>query len=90
MLFLFDNLSCSGINSHISKIMSIQGLIVEMKLEMSFFKKSIFLTQASSIKDPTHVIQCNPLIVLYFEKQKLTRCKNKMAFPMVFCVSFNL
>jgi hypothetical protein len=27
-----------------------------------------FLSQASSIKDPTHVIQCNPLIVLYFEK----------------------
>jgi len=57
MLFLFDNLSCSGINFHISKIMSIQSLIVEMKLEMSFFK------------NPTHVIQCNPLIVLYFEKK---------------------
>jgi len=69
MLFLFDNLSCSGINSYISKIMSIQNLIVEMKLEMSFlFFYYFFLSQASSIKDPTHVIQCNPLIVLYFEK----------------------
>jgi hypothetical protein len=91
MLFLFDNLSCSEINSHISKIMSIQSLIVEMKLDMSFFKSFFFKSQACSIKDPTHVIQCNPLIVLYFEgKKKLTRCKNKMAFPMVFCVSFNL
>ena len=33
MFFLFDNLSCSGINSHISKIMFIQSLIVEMKSE---------------------------------------------------------
>jgi len=49
--------------------MSIQNLIVEMKLEMSFlFFYYFFLSQASSIKDPTHVIQCNPLIVLYFEK----------------------
>jgi hypothetical protein len=60
--------------------------------DVIFFKSIFFLSQASSIKDPTHVIQCNPLIVLYFEekKKKLTRCKNKMAFPMVFCVSFNL
>ena len=49
--------------------MSIQSLIVEMKLEMSFLKKSLFfLSQAFSIKDLTHVIQCIPLIVLYFEK----------------------
>jgi len=49
--------------------MFIQNLIVEMKSEMSFLKKN----QASSIKDPTHIIQCNPLIVLYFKKQNLTR-----------------
>jgi len=35
---------------------------------MSIFE-SIFENQASSIKDPTHTIQCSPLIVLYFENR---------------------
>jgi hypothetical protein len=48
--------------------MSIRSLIVEMKSEMLFFESIFFQNQAFSIKDPTYVIQCNPLIVLYFEK----------------------
>jgi len=31
--------------------------------------KSIFEIQASLVKDPTHTIQCRPLIVLYFENK---------------------
>jgi hypothetical protein len=56
-MFLFDNLSCSGIKSYISKIMFIQSLVVEMKSERYQFWKRSFENQASSIKDPTHVIQ---------------------------------
>jgi hypothetical protein len=36
---------------------------------MSIFK-SIFGNQALLVKDPTHAIQCSPLIVLYFEREK--------------------
>jgi len=57
LMFLFDNLSCSGIKSYISKIMFIQSLVVEMKSERYQFWKRSFENQASSIKDPTHVIQ---------------------------------
>jgi hypothetical protein len=35
---------------------------------MSIFE-SIFGNQASLVKDPTHAIQCNLLIVLYFENR---------------------
>ena len=43
--FVSDNLPCFGINSHISTIMSVQNLIVEMKSKMLvfFLKKSIFI-----------------------------------------------
>jgi hypothetical protein len=58
---------------------------------MSVFE-STFGNQALSVKDPTHAIQCSPLIVLYFERErkKLTHCKIKMAFPMVLCIHFKL
>jgi len=69
IFFLFDNLSCSGIKSHISKIMSIQSLVVEIKSERYQFWKRSFENQASSIKDLTHTIQCSPLIALYFENR---------------------
>jgi hypothetical protein len=36
--------------------------------EMSILK-SIFGNQACLVKDPTHVIQCSPLIVVYFENR---------------------
>jgi len=38
--------------------------------EMSIFE-SIFGNQALLVKDPTHTIQCSPLIVLYFEREKI-------------------
>jgi hypothetical protein len=57
--------------------------------EMSVFE-SIFRNQVLSVKDPTHAIQCSPLIVLYFLEKKLTCCKNKMAFSMVLCIHFKL
>jgi hypothetical protein len=44
------------------------SLIVEMKSERCQFK-NIFEIQAFSIKDPTHAIQCSPLIVLHFENR---------------------
>jgi hypothetical protein len=69
ILFLFDDLSYSGIKSHISKIMSIQSLVVEMKSEMLVFLEGISINQASLVKDPTHTIQCSHLIVLYFENR---------------------
>ena len=38
--------------------------------EMPIFE-SIFGNQALLVKDPTHAIQCSPLIVLYFERKKI-------------------
>jgi hypothetical protein len=45
------------------------SLIIEMKSERCQFFKSIFEIQAFFVKDPTHTIQCSPLIVLYFENR---------------------
>jgi hypothetical protein len=60
--------------------------IKEMLVLEKIFWKSSFL-----VKDPTHVIQnMQSFDCLVFWKQKLTRCKIKMTFFMVFCVSFNL
>jgi hypothetical protein len=91
MLFLFHNLSYSGINSHISKIMSIQSLIVEMKSERYQFLK-VFLKFKLLWSKTQHMSfnTCSLLIILYFEKQKLTRWKIKMAFSMVLRVNFNV
>ena len=57
--------------------------------EMSIFE-SIFGNQALLVKDPTHAIQCSPLIVLFLREKKLTHCKIKMAFSKVFCIHFKL
>jgi hypothetical protein len=90
MFFLFDNLSCFRINSHISKIISIQSLVGKMKLEMSIFG-SIFKNQAYLVNNPTYIIQyMQSFDCLVFWKQKLTRCKIKIAFFMVLCVNLNL
>jgi hypothetical protein len=68
LMFLFDNLFCSGIKSHISKIMFIQSLVVEMKSERYQFWKRSFENQAFWSKTQhTSFKICNPLIVLYFE-----------------------
>jgi hypothetical protein len=57
---------------------------------MSIFE-SIFENQASSVKDPTHTIQCSPLIVLYFENRNRPEVRlKKKAFSVVLCVNFNL
>jgi len=56
---------------------------------MSVFE-SIFENQASLVKDPTHAIQCSPLIVLYFEREKKwNHCKIKMALPWFFVSILN-
>ena len=70
MFFLFDNLSCSGINSHILKIMSIQSLIVEMKSERCQFLK-VFLKFKLLWSKTQHMSfnTCSPLIILYFENR---------------------
>jgi len=57
---------------------------------MSVFE-SIFENQASLVKDPTHVIQCSPLIVLYFEREKKngTIVRLKWLFPWFFVSILN-
>ena len=54
MFFLFDNLSCSVINSYISKIMSIQSLIVEMKSERCLFWKVFWKSSFFGQRSNTH------------------------------------
>jgi hypothetical protein len=61
--FLFWN-QISYFNGHVYS-----SLIVEMKSEKCQFLKVFFENQVSSVKDPTHTIQCSPLIVLYFENR---------------------
>jgi len=39
--------------------------------EMSIFEIFFFGNQALLVKDPTRAIQCSPLIVLYFEREKV-------------------
>ena len=56
----------SGINSHTSKIMSIQSLVVEMKSERCQFLKIKFLR--SKIQHTLFEIY-SPLIVMYFENR---------------------
>ena len=46
--------------------------IREMSVLEKIFWKSSFL-----VKDPTHIIQCNPLIVLYFENRNQPVAKLK-------------
>ena len=50
----------------------------------------VFENQVSSVKDPTHVIRnIQSFDYHVFWKQKLTRCKIKMAFSMVLCINLN-
>ena len=57
--------------------------------EMSIFE-SIFGNQALLVKDPTHAIQCNPLIVLYFlEKRNWLVVRLKWLFPWFFVSILN-
>jgi hypothetical protein len=90
VLFLFDNLSCSGINSHISKIMPISKSNCWNQIrEMSvfFFLKFKLLwskTQHASF------ITCSPLIILYFENRNWPVERLKWLFSMVLYVNFNL
>ena len=62
--------------------------------EMSVFESFFFFfeIQASLVKDPTHVIQCSPLIVLYFWKQKWPVVRLKWLFSWFFVsvLIFNL
>jgi len=52
--------------------------------EMSVFESFFFLNQVSSVKDPTHPIQCSPLIVLYFENKKWPVVRLKWLFSWFF------
>ena len=74
--FLFWN-QISYFNGHVYS-----RLIVEMKSKRCQFWKYFFEIQAVFflVKDPTHTIQCNPLIVLYFEKQKWPVVRLKWRF----------
>ena len=55
-----------------------------MKLEMSIFG-SIFKNQAYLVNNPTYIIQyMQSFDCLVFWKQKLTRCKIKIAFLWFF------
>ena len=85
---LFENLSCSGIKSDISTIMSIQSLVCWSEIR-DVLLKSIFEIQASLVKDPTHVIQCSPSIVLYFENKNQPVVRLKWFFPWFFLSTLN-
>jgi len=94
LMFLFDNISCFGIKSHISKIMSNCWNDIR---EMSVFE-SIFEIQAFVVKDLTQLLWSKTQhtlfnVVLWLScilKTEMTHCKAKMNFFMVLCVSFNL
>ena len=77
LMFLFENLSCSGIKSDISTIMSIQVWIVEMKSERCLFLKIFsFEIQTSLIKDPTHYsMQSFDCLVSWKQKWPIVRFK---------------
>jgi hypothetical protein len=82
----------SGINSHTSKIMSIQSLVCWNEIRDVLFLKRPFENQAFFFfKDPTHVIRnIQSFDCHVFWKQKLTCCKTKMVFFMVLCIHFRL
>jgi len=86
-ILLFNNLSYSGINSHISKIMSIQSLVCWNEIRDVLFWKDLLKIKLF-FKDPTHVIRnIQSFDCHVFWKQKLTRCKTKMVFFLWFFVS---
>ena len=51
-----------------------------------YFKKSSFFYQRPNTRHSTHVVLWLSCIL----KKKLSRCKIKIAFSMIFCVNFNL
>ena len=76
-----NNLHCFGINSHISKIMSIRSLVCWNEIRDVLFWKDLLKIKLFFIKDPTHVIRnIQSFDCHVFWKQKLTSCKTKMAF----------
>jgi len=77
----------SGINSHTSKIMSIQSLVVAMKSERCQFLKIKFLR--SKIQHALFEIY-SPLIVMYFENRNWPVVRLKWFFFMVLCIHFRL
>ena len=86
---VFDNLPCSGINSHISKIMSIQSLVCWNEIRDVFFWKS-FENQAFWSKAQHILFEIySPLIVMHFENRNWPNVGLKMAFSMVLCINLN-
>ena len=72
------------------------SLIVEMKSERCLFLKLLlfffiffFEIQTSLVKDPTHVTQCSPSIVLYFENRNQPVVRLKWYFPWFFVSTLN-
>jgi len=60
-----------------------------MKSERCQFLKVFFLKSTSSVKDPTHAIQCSPLIVLYFENKNWPVVTLKWLFSWFFVSILN-
>jgi hypothetical protein len=60
-----------------------------MKSERYQFWKRSFENQAFLVKDPTHVIQCSPLIILYFENRNRPVVRLKWHFPWFFVSTLN-
>ena len=85
------NLSYSGINSHISKIMSIQSLVCwnEMK-DFFFFGKDLLKIKLFGQKPNTRHSKYVIIWLSCILKKKLIHCKIKMAFFMVLCIHFRL
>jgi len=79
----------SGINSHTPKIMSIQSLVVGMKSERCQFWK-VFLEIKLVWSKIQHTLFNVVIWLSCILKIEMTRCKIKMTFFMVLCVSFNL
>jgi len=77
----------SGINSHTSKIMSIQSLVVEMKSKRCQFLKIKFFR--SKIQHTLFEIY-SPLIVMYFENRNWPFVRLKWFFFIVLCIHFRL
>jgi len=78
--------SCSGVNSHISKIMSIQSLVVEMKSERCLFLKVFFLKFKLLWSKTQHTLFNAVLWLSCILKTEMTRCKIKMTFLSFLCL----
>jgi len=74
---------CSGINSHTSKIMSIQSLVVGMKTERCQFLK-VFLKIKLLRSKIQHTLFNAVLWLSCILKTQMTRCKIQMTFSWFF------